>query len=434
MCLSLNSPKSKTFLWYSSDIFLWLVITYHMFVLLHRTDNRFSAPFELFGSEDENQFLRKLTLENWGKLSLQTLIFFWVKHVLCVYNFIHLKRKLYKRLIKWGKKTSCKNHFKRQFIRIVYTKLIFSNFYLVVLIHPNKANINKKSAIKDKLFPDWHLNLRFSLVKSRSMTPLKSALYFLLVLRPGGSCQKWLHRAAICPDADQSGSLRAPWSTSECILRTCEAMLRTPAVKEERKSESTREGCLLKTRKWDFRMPTAHHQETGQTSQSICLSFCHGNSLNTLQTRQQNAGTTDTSLDNMLWKVMSFFFHFNGCHTNSFHLPGFTVTRVATGVFLFVWCLLLWQRDAAFMSHSPLPRVCRQWKYFHLLLNCVLLQLARWPPAVGTWRSRPEERRTRPERCHPARACAWTAPWSLNCGWMQEQGQGLGERKEGGDG
>lgn len=169
------------------------------------------------------------------------------------------------------------------------------------------------------VFPDWHLNLRFSLVKSRSMTPLKSALYFLLVLRPGGSCQKWPRRAAICPDADQSGSRKAPWSTSECILRTCEeATLCTAAVKEERKSESTREGCLLKTRKWDFRMPTAHHQETGQTSRSICLSFCHGNSLNTLQTRQQNAGTTDTSLDDMPRKLMSFFFHVNGCHTNSF--------------------------------------------------------------------------------------------------------------------
>lgn len=157
------------------------------------------------------------------------------------------------------------------------------------------------------VFPDWHLNLRFSLVKSRSMTPLKSPLYFLPVLRPGGSCQEWLHGAAICPNADQSGSRKAPSSTSECILRTCEAMLCTAAVKEGRKSESTREGCLLKTRKWDFRMPTAHHQETGQTSQSICLSFCHGNSLNKLQTCQQNAGTTDTSLDNMPWKLMSFF-------------------------------------------------------------------------------------------------------------------------------
>lgn len=180
------------------------------------------------------------------------------------------------------------------------------------------------------------------------MTPLKSAVDFLLVLRPGRQLSEM---TALNRHLSWSRSKWQPKGPLKHLRmhpeRTCEATLRTAAVKEERKPESKREGCHLKTRKWGFRMPTARHRETGQTSRSICLSFCHGNSLNTLQTRKHNAGTT-----------IAFFSIQMDVSETRFMEP-FSVTRFEVWqvcFYLYDVCLLLWQHDAAFVSHSPLPR------------------------------------------------------------------------------
>lgn len=111
-------------------------------------------------------------------------------------------------------------------------------------------------ASKDTSFPltddyDWDLS-------SRAMVNDDSQSRVFTLMATGG---QWCE--AICPEQICPGPLEAPlnwhWQNlwgAFCIM----------VVKEQRKLQSKKEGCLLKTRKWDSRMPTAHHQGSVQTA------------------------------------------------------------------------------------------------------------------------------------------------------------------------